>query len=153
MNDYGIDNSWTRFYKIEHTSEPTFFEYLKPIYLYSNGKEMLLDLHNYPSMLILCDIEKETEKTVTNTTFLEKLYATEICFDSHLLLDDVDLLQVLKDSRFTIFFFIFLCFINWLYYLIELYGLDSIFPVRNEILYGNIGNVVLKSQWLLNFKN
>ena len=67
---------------------------------------------------------------------------------------DVDLLQVLKDSRFTIFFFfIFLCFINWLYYLIELYGLDSIFPVRNEILYDNIGNVVLKSRWLLNFKN
>ena len=115
---------------------------------------MLLDLHNYPSMLILCDVEKETEKTATNTTFLEKLYATEICFNSHLLLDDVDLLQVLKDSRFTIFFFfIFLCFINLLYYLIELYGLDSIFPVRNEILYGNIGNVVRKSRWLLNFKN
>ena len=66
---------------------------------------MLLDLHNYPSMLILCDVEKETEKTATNTTFPEKLYAIEICFDSHLLLDDVDLLQVLKDSRFTIFFF------------------------------------------------
>ena len=76
MNDYGIDSSWTRFYKIEHTLEPTFFEYLKPVYLYSNGKEMLLDLHNYPSMLILWDIEKETEKTVTNTTFPEKLYAT-----------------------------------------------------------------------------
>ena len=45
-------------------------------------------------MLILRDIETETEKIVTTTTFSEKLYATEICFGSLLLLDDVDLIQV-----------------------------------------------------------
>ncbi|KAK7840731.1 f-box/kelch-repeat protein [Quercus suber] len=38
MNEYWIDSSWTRVYKIEQASEPTFFEYLKLVYLYSNGK-------------------------------------------------------------------------------------------------------------------
>lgn len=82
MNNNRIDSSWTRFYKIEQASEPTFFEYLKPVYLYGNGKEMLLEVQNSPSMLSLHDIEKETKNTVTNTTFPEKLYATEICFSS-----------------------------------------------------------------------
>ena len=74
MNNYRIDSSWTKFYK---ALEPTFFEYLKLVYLYSNGKEMLLEVQNSLSMLILHDIEKETKNTVTNTTFPEKLYATE----------------------------------------------------------------------------
>ena len=89
MNNYRIDSSWTKFYK---ALEPTFFEYLKLVYLYSNGKEMLLEVQNSPSMLILHDIEKETKNTVTNTTFPEKLYATEICFGSLFLLDNVDLI-------------------------------------------------------------
>ena len=94
MNNYRIDNSWTKFYKIEQALEPTFFEYLKLVYLYSNGKEMLLEVQNSPSILILHDIEKETKNTVTNTTFLEKLYAIEIFFISLFLLDNVDLIQV-----------------------------------------------------------
>ena len=92
MNDYWIDSSWTRVYKIEQASELTFFEYLKLVYLYNNGKEMLFEVRNSPSMLILRDIEKDTEKIVTNKTFPEKLYATEICFGSLLLLYDVDLI-------------------------------------------------------------
>ena len=67
LNNYGIDSSWTRFYKIEQASELTFFEYLKIVYLYNNGKEMLLEVQNSPSMLILRDIEKEIENTITNT--------------------------------------------------------------------------------------
>ena len=62
MNNYRIDNSWTKFYKIEQALEPTFFEYLKLVYLYSNGKELLLEVQNSLSMLILHDIEKETKK-------------------------------------------------------------------------------------------
>ena len=31
LNNYGIDSSWTRFYKIEQESDLTFFEYLKPL--------------------------------------------------------------------------------------------------------------------------
>ena len=92
MNDYWIDSSWTRVYKIEQASELTFFEYLKLVYLYNNGKEMLLEVRNSPSMLILRDIEKDTEKIVTNKNFPEKLYATEICFSSLLLQYDVDLI-------------------------------------------------------------
>ena len=93
VNDYWIDSSWTRVYKIEQASEPTFLKYLKLVYLYSNGNEMMLEVQNSPSMLILRDIEKDTEKTVTNKTFPEKLYAIEICFGSLLLLDNVDLIQ------------------------------------------------------------
>ena len=88
------DNSWTKFYKIEQALEPIFFEYLKLVYLYSNGKAMLLEVQNSLSMLILHDIEKETKNTVTNTTFPEKLYAIEIFFISLFLLDNVDLIQV-----------------------------------------------------------
>ena len=73
LNNYEIDSSWTRFYKIEQALEPTFFKYLRPVYLYSNGKEMLLEVQNSPSMLVLRDIEKETEKTVTDITFPKKL--------------------------------------------------------------------------------
>ena len=92
MNENWIDSSWTRVYKIVQASELTFFEYLKLVYLYNNGKEMLFEIRNSPGMLILLDIEKDTEKIVTNKTFPEKLYATEICFGSLLLLYDVDLI-------------------------------------------------------------